>query len=131
MEFARKENGFATPQAKLRRLQFGCLLAALAMIFAFFLLEDRASGVAYLLVEHYLTVPAMVFLGVSLCQELPRRNRWHLYAGVGDAAQAIAALEFGQIAFKLGAEGGVFDVVDLTLEALVRVVKNQTATLRA
>ena len=81
MEFARKENGFATPQAKLRRLQFGCLLAALAMIFAFFLLEDRASGVAYLLAERYLTVPAMVFLGASACQELPRRNRWHLYAG--------------------------------------------------
>ena len=81
MEFARKENGFVTPQAKLRRLQFGCLLAALAMIFAFFLLEDRASGVAYLLAERYLTVPAMVFLGASACQELPRRNRWHLFAG--------------------------------------------------
>ena len=81
MEFARKESGLVTPQAKLRRLQFGCLLAALLMILAFFLLEDRASGVAYLLAERYLTVPAMVFLGVSLCQELPRRNRWHLYAG--------------------------------------------------
>lgn len=81
MEFARKENGFVTPQAKLRRLQFGCLLAALAMVLAFFLLEDRACGVAYLLAERYLTVPAMVFLGSSLCRELPRRNRWHLYAG--------------------------------------------------
>lgn len=81
MEFARKESGLVTPQAKLRRLQFGCLLAALLMILAFFLLEDRASGVAYLLVERYLTVPAMVFLGVSLCRELPRRNRLHLYAG--------------------------------------------------
>lgn len=81
MEFGRKENGFAAPRARFWRLQFGCLLAVLAMILAFFLLEDRASGVAYLLVEHYLTVPAMVFLGVSLCQELPRRNRWHLYAG--------------------------------------------------
>ena len=81
MEFARKESGLVTPQAKLRRLQFGCLLAVLAMILAFFLLEDRASGVAYLLAERYLTVPAMVFLGASACQELPRRNRWHLYAG--------------------------------------------------
>ena len=81
MEFGRKENGLVTPQTRFWRLQFGCLLAALAMILAIFLLEDRASGVAYLLAERYLTVPAMVFLGVSLCQELPRRNRWHLYAG--------------------------------------------------
>ena len=81
MEFGRKENGFAAPQTRLWRLQFGCLLAVLAMILAFFLLEDRASGVAYLLAERYLTVPAMVFLGISLCQELPRRNRWHLFAG--------------------------------------------------
>lgn len=81
MEFVRKESGSVTPQTRFRRLQFGCLLAMLLMIFAFFLLEDRASGVAYLLVERYLTVPAMVFLGASACQELPRRNRWHLYAG--------------------------------------------------
>lgn len=81
MEFARKESGLVTLQAKLRRLQFGCLLAVLAMVLAFFLLEDRACGVAYLLAERYLTVPAMVFLGASACQELPRRNRWHLYAG--------------------------------------------------
>lgn len=81
MDFSRKENGFTAPQTRLWRLQFGCLLAVLAMILAFFLLEDRASGVAYLLAERYLTVPAMIFLGISLCQELPRRNRWHLYAG--------------------------------------------------
>lgn len=85
MEFARKENGAVTPQTRFGRLQFGCLLAALLMILAFFLLEDRASGVAYLLVERYLTVPAMVFLGVSLCRELPRRNRWYLYAGAAMA----------------------------------------------
>ena len=81
MEFARKESGLVTPQAKRRRLQFGCLLAVLAMILAFFLLEDRACGVAYLLAERYLTVPATIFLGASACQELPRRNRLHLYAG--------------------------------------------------
>ena len=81
MEFRRKENGLVTPQASFWRLQFGCLLTALAMILAIFVLEDRASGVAYLLAERYLTVPAMVFLGVSLCRELPRRNRRYLYAG--------------------------------------------------
>lgn len=81
MVFSRIENGFSAPQTRLRRLQFGCLLAVLAMILAFFLLEDRACGVAYLLAERYLTVPAMIFLGASACQELPRRNRLHLYAG--------------------------------------------------
>ena len=81
MDFSRIENGFSASWTRCRRLQFGCLLAVLAMILAFFLLEDRACGVAYLLAERYLTVPAMIFLGISLCQELPRRNRLHLYAG--------------------------------------------------
>ena len=49
MEFAREENGFAASQTRIRRLQFGCLLAMLLIEMAFFLLEDRASGVAYLL----------------------------------------------------------------------------------
>ena len=82
MEFAREENGFAAPETRIRRLQFGCLLAMLLIEMAFFLLEDRASGVAYLLSERYLTLPAMAFLGASLCLGLPRRNRWHLYAGI-------------------------------------------------
>ena len=82
MEFAREENGFAASQTRIRRLQFGCLLAMLLIEMAFFLLEDRASGVAYLLSERYLTLPAMAFLGASLCLGLPRRNRWHLYAAI-------------------------------------------------
>lgn len=86
MEFAREENGFAASQTRIRRLQFGCLLAMLLIEMAFFLLEDRASGVAYLLSERYLTLPAMAFLGASLCLGLPRRNRWHLYAGIAMVA---------------------------------------------
>lgn len=86
MEFAREENGFAAPETRIRRLQFGCLLAMLLIEMAFFLLEDRASGVAYLLSERYLTLPAMAFLGASLCLGLPRRNRWHLYAGIAMVA---------------------------------------------
>ena len=78
-----KENG---PEERTRRAQFGCLLAMLLMTLAFFLLEDRASGVAYLLVERYLTLPAMAFLGASLCRELPGRGRGYLYAGLAMVA---------------------------------------------
>ena len=58
-------------------------------------------------------------------------HQQRLGVGVGDAAQTEAALEFGQIVFEFGAEGGIFDVVDLTLEALVRVVEGQAAALGA
>ena len=71
---------------RAERVQFICLLAVVLMELAFFALEDRAGGVAYLMVERYLTLPAMAFLGASLCRELPRRSRWHLYAGLAMAA---------------------------------------------
>lgn len=73
-------------QPRIRRIQFLCLSAALLILLAFFLLEDRASGVAYLLVERYLSLPAMAFLGASLCRELPRENRRALYAGLAMVA---------------------------------------------
>ena len=77
-------NDKATSQTQ--RVQFGCLLAVLLLTLAFFVLEDRASGVAFLLVERCITIPAAAFLGASLCRTLPRRNRWHLYAGLAMAA---------------------------------------------
>ena len=58
-------------------------------------------------------------------------DQQRLGVGVGDAADAIAALEFCQIPFEFGAERGVFDVVNLALEALFRVVEGQTASLGA
>ena len=63
-----------------RRIQFFCLLAVLLITLVFFLLEDRASGLAYLLVERWITLPAMIFLGISLCRE--GNHRWQLYAGL-------------------------------------------------
>ena len=80
------ENGTAPAESRARRVQFSCLLAVVLMELAFFALEDRAGGVAYLMVERYLTLPAMAFLGASLCRELPRRSKWHLYAGLAMAA---------------------------------------------
>ena len=71
---------------RAERVQFTCLLAVVLMELAFFALEDRAGGIAYLVVERYLTLPAMAFLGASFCRELPRRSRWHLYAGLAMAA---------------------------------------------
>ena len=68
--------------SQTRRVQLGCLLSVLLMTFAFFVLESRASGVAFLMVERYITIPSAAFLGASLCRELPRRNRWYVYAGL-------------------------------------------------
>ena len=123
MEFARKENGFVTPQAKLRRLQFGCLLAALAMILAFFLLEDRASGVAYLLAERYLTVPAMVFLGISLCISLRKKRTGKSAETAGaawiDLGILIAALVcgmFGLVGIGMAAAGAAVGAVLLVFD---------------
>ncbi|MDO5546403.1 MAG: O-antigen ligase family protein [Eubacteriales bacterium] len=76
------KTGALTPRERIGRVQFACLLAVLLMELAFFLLEDRASGVAYLLAERYMALPAMAFLGASLCRELPRKDRLPLYAGL-------------------------------------------------
>ena len=47
--------------------------------------------------------------------------------GVADAADAAVAVEVGQIPLKLGAEGGVFNVVDLALKAVLLVVYDHAA----
>ena len=86
MIFTGNENGTVPAESRIRRVQFICLLAVVLMELAFFALEDRAGGVAYLLVERYLTLPAMAFLGASFCRELPRRSQWYLYAGLAMAA---------------------------------------------
>lgn len=71
-----------TPEDRAAGVQKLCLLAVIAMELAFFLLEDRAAGVAYLYVERYLPVPAMAFLGASFCLNLSRRDRACLYGGL-------------------------------------------------
>ena len=86
MIFTGNENGTVPAESRIRRVQFICLLAGVLMELAFFALEDRAGGVAYLMVERYLTLPAMAFLGASFCRELPRRSQWYLYAGLAMAA---------------------------------------------
>ena len=75
MEFARNQS-----ECRAQRIQFLCLLAVLLIALAFFLLEDRASGLAYLLAERWVALPAMAFLGASLCRE--GDHRWQLYAGL-------------------------------------------------
>ena len=82
MKLLRNKTAALTPDDRAVRVQYICLLAVLLMMLAFFALEDRASGVAYLLAEHYMALPAMAFLGASFCRELPRKNRLALYAGL-------------------------------------------------
>lgn len=57
------------------QVQFLCLLAAVALEFLFFALEDRVGGITYMYVERYLAFPAMIFLGASLCRELSPRAK--------------------------------------------------------
>ena len=51
-----------------------------------------------------------------------RPDQQGLRVGIGDGADTGVALEFGKIRFKLGAERGVFDIVNLALEAQLLVV---------
>ena len=50
-----------------------------------------------------------------------------LGVGIGDTAHTGNAGHLGQIIFKLGAEGRIFNVVNLPLKALLGVVENQAA----
>ena len=86
MKIAWKSETTLAGDDRVTLVQFTCLLAVVLMELAFFVLEDRASGVAYLLVEQYLTLPAMAFLGASFCRTLPRRNKWYLYGGLAMVA---------------------------------------------
>jgi hypothetical protein len=47
--------------------------------------------------------------------------------GIGNAADTGTAAEFGQIIFKFGAEGCVFNVVDLALKALFLIIECHAA----
>ena len=59
-----------------------CLLAAAAAELLFFLLEDRAGGLAYVYVEQYLTVPEMLFLGFGLSRNLSRQGKRMILLGI-------------------------------------------------
>lgn len=77
-----EETAALTGEDRAQRVQFACLLAVLAVILAFLLLEDRAEGIAYLYAQKYLALPAMVFLGASFCRAQTRQGKWHLLGGL-------------------------------------------------
>ena len=54
-----------------------------------------------------------------------------LGVGVADAADGGTAVELGEILVELGAEGGVLDVVDLPLEAVLPVIDRHASPLGA
>ena len=55
-------------------------------------------------------------------------HQQRLGIGIGNAANAAAAVEFGDISLKFGSERGVLNVVDLALEA-AHIVHDHTAPL--
>ena len=60
-----------------------------------------------------------------------RPHKQRLRVCVTYAADAAASVELVKILFKLGAEGGVVDIVDLALEADFGVIDRHTAALGA
>lgn len=103
-----RERAAAPAASRIRQVQFGCLLAALLMTLVFFLTEDRASGVAFLLAERYMALPAMTFFGASVCQQLPRQNRRALYAGLAMIVLFFATQLAHQVLEADGKQVGTF-----------------------
>lgn len=62
-------------RSSVERVQNICLLAVVVTELLFFLLEDRANGIAYLFVERFLVVPSMIFLGASLTRNMSREAK--------------------------------------------------------
>ena len=80
--FHKPERTNRAVECSRERAEFLCLLAAAAAELLFFLLEDRAGGIAYVYVEQYLTVPAMLFLGFALSRNLSRQSKRMILLGI-------------------------------------------------
>ena len=52
-----------------------------------------------------------------------------LGVGIGNGTDAGGAVHFFQVTFKLGAERGSFDIVDLALKTFLGIVKSHAAAL--
>ena len=63
----------SSPEYKVQRAEFQCLLVVAAAVLLLFLLEDRLGGIAYLYLEQYLLIPAALFLGFALSRKLSRQ----------------------------------------------------------
>ena len=60
-----------------------------------------------------------------------RADQQRLRVGIADAANAAASGKIAQVLLELGPEGGVLDIVDLALKALLPVVKDHAAPVGA
>lgn len=103
-----EETAALTGEGRAQRVQFGCLLAALAGVLAFLLLEDRAEGIAYLYAQKYLTLPAMAFLGASLCRAQTRQGKWHLLGALAMIALFFLTQSAHQLLESDHREAGTF-----------------------
>lgn len=95
------------------RVQFGCLLAVAFLDLFFFAVEARGNGIAWLYLERYLTIPAMLFLGASLTRRIDDRSRgifllsmlmlgWFLIAQTAHRLQNMDAKEIGAFVCTYG-----------------------------
>lgn len=92
---------------------FLCLLTVLAMEALVLLVEDRADGIVWYLLERYLTIPAMIFLGAAISRSQPRRTKallilggavmaWFLVVQIIHQTMGMEKREFGAVACVYG-----------------------------
>lgn len=104
----RTERGALSPEDRAQRVQFVSLLAMILMELAFFLLEDRAGGIAYLYAERYLALPALAFAGASFCRDLNRQEKRQLYAGLAMVGLFFVIQTLHQVLESSAKETGTF-----------------------
>lgn len=63
------------------RVQAACLITVLLMEMLLLLVEGRANFIVWYLLERYLTIPAMIFLGTALCCKQTRQTGAPLVLG--------------------------------------------------
>ena len=66
---------------KGRRVQYACLIAVLLMEVLLLLFEDRKGGIVWYILEQYMAIPAMIFLGTALCSRQTRQTKMMLLLG--------------------------------------------------
>lgn len=74
-----KDSGLSNLEKRADYVQLFCLAIVLFVSFLSLTVRGDAAGTVYLTATQYLSLPAMVFLGVSVCRPLPRRDRRLFY----------------------------------------------------
>lgn len=98
---------------RAKKVQLLCLLTVLAMEALLFLTEDREHGIAWYILERYLTIPAMIFLGTAISRSHPQGTKgllilggavmaWFIAVQIIHQSMGMGKVEFGTVACVYG-----------------------------